>query len=188
MCSRYYRKSDKQKIAEAFHVRGDLSSLVLAPTNYNVAPVTFQSVVCNGKETGERELVLMRWGLIPFFAKSEEQYKDLSTINAKADNLTKSNMWREPFKRHRCLVPADGLYEWPKPGHLISTTYDPAPTVETDAEVTTAPNELLATIQDRLALILHPRDYDRWLANDEADPRLPLDLLHPFASRLATCV
>jgi hypothetical protein len=134
MCSRYYRKSDKQKIAEAFHVRGDLSSLVLAPTNYNVAPVTFQSVVCNGKETGERELVLMRWGLIPFFAKSEEQYKDLSTINAKADNLTKSNMWREPFKRHRCLVPADGLYEWPKPGHLISTTYDPAPTVETDAE------------------------------------------------------
>jgi hypothetical protein len=56
---------------------------------------------------------MMRWGIVPWFAKS--------------DRLTDSKMWREPFAKRRCLVPASGLYEWPKEGHAISPTYTPEP-------------------------------------------------------------
>jgi hypothetical protein len=82
-------------------------------------------VIRRSRETGERELVMMRWGIVPWFAKTEDEFKALSTINAKSDNLTSSKMWREPFAKRRCLVPASGLYEWPKPGHAISPTYEP---------------------------------------------------------------
>jgi putative SOS response-associated peptidase YedK len=177
---------------------------------------------------------------VPWFAKSEDEFKALSTINAQSDRLLDSKLWREPFAKRRCLVPASGLYEWPKPGHAISPTYEPEPEpaieqgdsgnlfgmapkparkkkaakpirrvfaittvepgpfafagiwdswkrpdgtrLETFALVTTEPNELVAQIHDRLALILHPKDYDRWLGIDDrgGDPRPPLDLLHPY--------
>jgi putative SOS response-associated peptidase YedK len=241
MCGRYYRRSDKQRIAEAFKVGKLPSGFELAP-DYNIAPDTFQPVIRPDFETGDRELVSMRWGMVPWFAKTEDEFKELSTINAKASRLQESNMWREPFKRRRCLVPADGLYEWPKPGHAISPTYEipsddiqsPAVTgdlfgppmsaprkpkpgklikrvfnitladqdalpfafagiwdswkrpdgtrLESYAIVTTEPNDLVATIHDRLALILRPKDYGRWLTVDDDDLRPPIDLLHPFDS------
>jgi putative SOS response-associated peptidase YedK len=241
MCGRYYRRSDKQRIAETFHLGQLPEGFVLPPWDYNVAPTTHQPVIRHNRDTGQRELVLMRWGLIPFFAESLDQYKDLSTINARSSTLLQRPTWREPFKRHRCIVPADGLYEWPVPGKAVSPTYYPTTAVETpeggsgnlfDAQVqpakrtkasvpikrvfaismaddrpfafaglwdrwkdpvgnwlesfalvTTEPNELVSTIHDRLALILKPKDYDRWLTTDDReDPRLPLDLLHPLDS------
>jgi putative SOS response-associated peptidase YedK len=111
MCGRYYRRSDKQKIAEAFHIR-DSDGLTVPPWDYNVAPSTFQPVIRHTKETGERELVLMRWGLVPHYAKSLADFRGISTINARAESIRKSAMWRVPFQRRRCLVPADGFYEW----------------------------------------------------------------------------
>jgi putative SOS response-associated peptidase YedK len=242
MCGRYYSLFDKQQVAEHFHVRRIRSDAELIAPNYNVAPGDPQPVIRCSRETGERELVMMRWGIVPWFAKTEDEFKALSTINAKSDRLTDSRMWREPFAKRRCLVPASGLYEWPKEGHAISPTYTPASEMadeapagfgdlfgtplppkkrkaakpvkrvfaitltepgpfafagiwdswkrpdgtrlETFAIVTTEPNELVAQIHDRLALILHPRDYDRWLGIDDkgGDPRPPLDLLHPFES------
>jgi putative SOS response-associated peptidase YedK len=236
MCGRYYSLFDKQQVAEHFHVKRVEIPGPIAP-NWNVAPDTFQPVIRRSHETGERELVLMRWGIVPWFAKTESEFKALSTINAKSDRLTDSKMWREPFAKRRCLVPASGLYEWPMPGHAIAPTYEPEEPVaepilgdlfgtpppakktkaakpikrvfaittvepgpfafagiwdawkrpdhtylETFALVTTEPNELVAQIHDRLALILHPKDYDRWLGIDDkgGDPRPPLDLLHPF--------
>jgi putative SOS response-associated peptidase YedK len=82
-----------------------------------------QPVIRRSRDTGERELVMVRWGIVPWFAKSELEFKKLSTINAKSDRLTDSKMWREPFAKRPCLVPASGLYEWPKPGHAISDIY-----------------------------------------------------------------
>jgi putative SOS response-associated peptidase YedK len=242
MCGRYYSLFDKQQVADHFHVRRTADNVGIIAPNYNVAPGDPQPVIRRSRETGERELVMMRWGIVPWFAKTEDEFKALSTINAKSDNLTSSKMWHEPFAKRRCLVPASGLYEWPKPGHAISPTYEPEPVVdpevppaafgdlfgtpppaatkkrtaakpikrvfaitltepgpfafagiwdswkrpdgtrlETFAIVTTEPNELVATIHDRLALILHPADYDRWLGIPESgDPRPPLDLLHPY--------
>lgn len=66
MCGRYGRRSDKQKIAEAFHVKSDISSLSMPPDDYNVAPSTFQPVIRESRDDGTREMTLMRWGLIPF--------------------------------------------------------------------------------------------------------------------------
>jgi putative SOS response-associated peptidase YedK len=130
MCGRYYRRSDKQRIAEAFHLGQLPEGFALPPWDYNVAPTTHQPVIRHNRDTGERELILMRWGLIPFFANNLNQFKDLSTINARSSTLMEKPMWREPFERRRCLVPADGLYEWPLPGKAITPTYSPAP-VET---------------------------------------------------------
>jgi putative SOS response-associated peptidase YedK len=80
--------------------------------SYNVAPQSLQPVVRLDSETGERELTIMRWGLIPFWSKdSKIAY---STINAKAETITTSPVFREAVKRRRCLVPADCFFEWKK--------------------------------------------------------------------------
>jgi putative SOS response-associated peptidase YedK len=112
MCGRYYRKSDKQKIVEHFRVRNDLTSIVLPDADYNVAPTTMQPVIREARDTNARELVLMRWGLIPFFTKALSEVKGISTINARAETIATSGTYREPFKRRRCIIPANGFYEW----------------------------------------------------------------------------
>jgi putative SOS response-associated peptidase YedK len=113
MCGRYLRRSDKQRIAEAFHVAKGLADLVLPPWDYNVAPTSFQPVIRADRDTGEREIALLRWGLVPYFAKDLKSFA-YSTINARAESLTESAMFKGPFERRRCLVPADGFYEWKK--------------------------------------------------------------------------
>jgi putative SOS response-associated peptidase YedK len=115
MCGRYYRRSDKQpdkqRIGDAFNIN-DLPSSLIISEDYNVAPTTFQPVIRNDRETGERELVLMRWGLVAFFTKQLSDVKGISTINARAETVDKSPTWKTPFHKRRCLVPADGFYEW----------------------------------------------------------------------------
>jgi len=110
MCGRYYRRSDKQRIGNAFNL-ADLPSSLVIPEDYNVAPTTFQPIIRNDKETGERELVLMRWGLVPFFTKKLSDVKGISRINARAEGIEKSRTWRTPFQKRRCLVLADGYFE-----------------------------------------------------------------------------
>jgi hypothetical protein len=127
MCGRYYSLFDKQQVAEHFHVLRTADNVGIIAPNYNMAPGDFQPVIRRHRNTGERELVMMCWGIVPWFVKSEDEFKALSTINAKSDNLTSSKMWRQPFAKRRCLVPASGLYEWPKPGHAISPTCTPEP-------------------------------------------------------------
>jgi putative SOS response-associated peptidase YedK len=107
MCGRYYRKSDKQKIAEAFHAT-KIDDCPLPPWDYNVAPTSMQPIIRANRDTGERELVSLRWGLIPYGIEPEAM-KRLSTVNAKAESITRG-IWARPFSRHRCLVPASGFY------------------------------------------------------------------------------
>ena len=199
MCGRYYRRSDKQRIAEAFKVGKLPSGFELAP-DYNIAPDTFQPVIRPDFETGDRELVSMRWGMVPWFAKTEDEFKELSTINAKASRLQESNMWREPFKRRRCLVPADWFYEWPvvngekqarafalKDGSPFAFAgiwdrwkdKDTNEILESFAIVTVEPSEWMAKYHDRMGVILKPKDYQRWLEEGE-EHTLPLDLLRPY--------
>jgi len=193
------RKSDKQRLREAFHLRTVPDGIALAP-NYNVAPTTIQPVIRSDKETGERELVTMRWGMVPHFAKSLADFNGFSTINAKAETLTTKPMWRDPFRRRRCLVPADAFYEWKK---LDAKTKQPYAFTMKNGEpfafaglwdawkepdggwlqsfaiITTDPNELTATVHNRMPVILKPSDYDRWLDRAE-EGRPPLDLLRPY--------
>jgi len=197
MCGRYYRRSDKQRIAEAFRV-GVPPTFEILPS-YNIAPQTFQPVIRPNRETGELELVQMRWGLIPFWAKDSRI--GYSTINAKAETVSTSPTFREALRRRRCLVPADGFYEWQKldaktkqPWAIGLRSGDPfafaglweswkdkatGQPLETYTIVTTEPNELTAKVHNRMPVILAPKDYDRWMA--PVDPaRLPVDLLRPY--------
>jgi putative SOS response-associated peptidase YedK len=202
MCGRYFRRGDKQRIAEAFHL-GQLPEGFVLPPDYNVAPTTFQPVIRLNRDTGEREVVLMRWGLIPYFVKSADEFKGFSTINARAENVQERALWRRPFEKRRCLVPADGFYEWQKIDNKTKRPFvytlnngkpfafaglwdawkDPknGEWLQTFAITTTIANELAAEVHDRMPVILHPRDYDRWLQRDEAS-QLPVDLLRPYES------
>jgi putative SOS response-associated peptidase YedK len=110
MCGRYYSRRQKQQIAEQFHA-GKVFEEPIAP-NYNIAPTTFQPIIRIERDSGEREMALLRWGLVPFFAKSLSDFKGFSTFNARSETIAKSATWRGPFKKRRCLVPADGFYEW----------------------------------------------------------------------------
>ena len=116
MCGRYVRRGDKQKIAEYFHASPQPAELPLPGEDYNVAPTTFQPIIRQSRESGERELVLARWGLVPFFTKELGDIKGLSTINARAESITKAPTWREPMKKRRCIVPVDAFFEWDKFG------------------------------------------------------------------------
>jgi putative SOS response-associated peptidase YedK len=209
MCGRYYRRSDKQRIAEAFHHRGDLDGMILPPWDYNVAPTSFQPIVRHTKETGERELVLMRWGMVPHFTKQLSDVKGVSTINARAETIMKTAMWRVPFQRRRCLIPADGFYEWKKLDPKTKQPYafsmsqgepfafaglwdawkDPeGGWLQSFSIITTDANELMAPVHNRMPVILKPVDYTRWLQREpgssegmgHGDP--PLDLLRPYDS------
>ena len=116
MCGRYVRRSDKQKIAEWFHARPEPAELPVPETDYNVAPTTQQPIIRQSKETNEREMVLARWGLVPFFTRELAEIKGFSTINARAETIATSGIWREPMKKRRCIIPASAFYEWPKKG------------------------------------------------------------------------
>jgi len=207
MCGRYYRRSDKQRIAEAFHLGKLPDDFVLSP-DFNVAPTTFQPVIRADRETGARELVMMRWGMIPHFAASLKEFQGVSTINAKAETLMTSGTWRVPLQRRRCIIPADGFYEWKKLAGKTKQPYafalqsgepfafaglwdawrEPKTSPQTVDRwlqsftiITTDANELTATVHDRMPVILKQSEYDRWLSRVDPE-RPPVDLLRPFAA------
>lgn len=201
MCGRYVRRSDKQKIAEYFSTRPQAAGLPILAADFNVAPITQQPIIRQCRETDGRELVLARWGLVPFFTKDLRDIKRISTINARAESITRAPTWREPMKKRRCLVPADAYYEWVRPESRPKQPYvlqlaNGSPFafaglwdawkdkdgrwLQSFAIVTTAANELMR-FHPRMPVILHPRDYDRWLDREETE-RLPVDLLRPFES------
>jgi putative SOS response-associated peptidase YedK len=111
MCGRYYRRNDKYKIADHFQIHGDLTNLRLPDRNYNITPQTTQAIVRNNWETNDRELVMLRWGMIPFSLRSFDELKGNATTNARSESIFGS-WWSDSFRRRRCLIPADGFYEW----------------------------------------------------------------------------
>lgn len=202
MCGRYVRRSDKQRIAEAFRLGHAVDELVVAQ-DWNVAPTTAQPVIRLNRDTGEREMVMMRWGLVPYFAKRAEDFKGFSTINAKAETLEEKAVWRAPLAKRRCIVPADGFYEWKSEGKvkrpfaftlksgeplgfagLWDAWKDPAngEWLQSFAIITTFANELVAGVHERMPVILRPRDYDVWLRRGEgkAVTQELLALLRPY--------
>jgi putative SOS response-associated peptidase YedK len=196
MCGRYVRRSDKQRIEEYFRTNKSIFAL---PPSYNIAPTSFQPVIRLDRDTGEREIAMMRWGLVPAWCKEPKQF-GVSTINAKAESLMLKPLWRQPFKKRRCLVPADAFYEWKRIDKTTKHPYafglkDDSPfafagvwerwiasdrkPVDSFAIITTDPNELAATVHNRMPVIIEPRDYTRWLTRvDEEQP--PIDLLRPY--------
>src|SRR5215471_1997839 len=103
MCGRYVRKSDKQRIADYFHVHGP--SLPDFGPSWNIAPQTFQPVVRLSRDSGQREIVLMRWGLVPYWSKDAKA--GLRTINARTELVATARALREVSRYRRGIVPAE---------------------------------------------------------------------------------
>ena len=196
MCGRFARRSTQQVLADWFGV--DPEHLPWFAPSFNVAPQSTQPVVRLNRDSGRREFSLLRWGLVPFWAKDPKF--GYSTINARAEEAAQKPAYREALKTRRCLVPADAFYEWQrvdkKTKHPFAFSlksggpwamaglwerWQPGegPALESFTILTTDPNELMEPVHNRMPVIVEPRDYDRWL--EPGDPaRPPLDLLRPY--------
>ncbi len=199
MCGRFARKSTQTILEEWFDI--NLEDMPWFAPSYNIAPQSTQPVVRMGCDSGQREMALLRWGLVPYWAKDAKI--GYSTINARAEEVALKPAYREALKQRRCLVPADAFYEWKrldeKTKHAFAFALasgepyafaglweswrpkDPAgtPPLETFTILTTDPNELMEPVHNRMPVILSPKDYDRWL--DPGDPaRPPVDLFRPY--------
>ena len=109
MCGRYSSDLPPELIARVF---GTINELPNFPANYNLAPTQLAPVVRRHPETGARHLDLLRWGFLPYWTKDPKTAR--KPINAKAETVATSGMFRDAFARRRCLVPAGAFYEWRK--------------------------------------------------------------------------
>jgi putative SOS response-associated peptidase YedK len=110
MCGRYRRTTAEEEIARQYHI--PIPPQLDLPISYNIAPTQNVLAIRRHPETGERTLGALRWGLIPKWAKDEKiAYK---TINARVETVDTAPSYRQAFKKRRCLIPADGFYEWRK--------------------------------------------------------------------------
>jgi putative SOS response-associated peptidase YedK len=180
MCGRFRLARSKELLDEAFGaVEGPVP--VEWEPRYNVAPG--QSIVAVRQDAARpvRELVKLRWGLIPAWAK--EASIGYKMINARAETAAEKPAFRQAMRKRRCLIPADGFYEWKKAGGIkfpyCFTLVDdsifafaglwerwrnPAgEPIESCTILTTEPNELAREIHDRMPVILSPEDYELWL-------------------------
>lgn len=197
MCGRITQKSDPKLLS--LKIATLIEPLTEAPTpRFNGAPGQRHWVIRQHPDTGERHLDRLWWGLIPHWVKDANGGR--RPINAKGETVASLPSFRDAYKHRRCLVPIDSFFEWKAiKGAKAAQPYaigmkDGAPFalaaiwenwqrpgtdewVRTFCVVTTAANELVADIHDRMPVILPPEAYDRWLSAIEPDPR---DLLVPF--------
>lgn len=196
VCGRYTITSPGQVIAEVFGVDEPIE---LVP-RYNVCPGQDVPVVRTRRGADDRELDLLRWGLVPWFAK--EPGPAARMINARAESAATSPAFRDALQRRRCLLPADGFFEWqagatkraPKQPHLVRRG-DGRPLalaglwerwkgrdgtkIESCTVLTTTPNALLESIHDRMPVILAPESWSLWLDRGMQDVERVLPLLVP---------
>jgi putative SOS response-associated peptidase YedK len=187
MCGRARLCSDVSEIKLVFSIPPERPPPNFA-VSWNVAPTDSLPVVRYDARAGERSLDVMRWGLVPFWAKDIKI--GFSNINAKAEGVDTRPAFREAFQRRRCLVPLDNFYEWKRLGKerqpyavaladrrlmAMAGLWEswPSPTGErlrSFAIVTTAANELLAPVHDRMPVILGPENWPLWLGEIPANP------------------
>lgn len=178
MCGRFAFYSPSEATAALFGVDG---SLALEP-RYNIAPTQFIAVI-REDENRTRELVMLRWGLVPFWAKDPAIGNRM--INARAETVAEKPSYRAAFRQRRCIVLADGFYEWRKEGdaktpYFISLASGEAfglaglwenwtgkngdESMQTTTLITTAANEFMTPLHHRMPVILQPDSADDWLS------------------------
>ena len=201
MCGRYRLSRHKQVLVERFGVE-DEEDFTWQP-RYNIAPTDHVPAIRQDAHEPRRRISLMRWGLIPSWAKDISIGARL--INARADTAAEKPAFREALLRRRCLVPADGFYEWKKlektkqPYCLAMADDDlfafagiwdrwkdpQAGWIKSFSILTTEPNRLAREVHDRMPAILDPGDYDQWLDPGLTDAAAVQELLKPYdASRM----
>ena len=194
MCGRFSQSQDLEDLRNEFRfIDEGLDDLVLTP-RYNIAPSQLCPVIIN--EDGKIKLKMFKWGLIPFWAESEDKY----FINARAESITEKASFKGLFHQHRCLVIADGFYEWTKANkHKIpfritiknqklfglaglwnkwDKTFKP---IYTFTILTVDSNELIGKIHNRMPLIIDKENYEIWL-NPEKNEKEMKEIMQPTDS------
>jgi putative SOS response-associated peptidase YedK len=210
MCGRFTLRTPLNLLAE--HFLFSVSPDISLPQKYNIAPT--HSVATLTAPHGQRQLHWMHWGLIPSWSTDPSGASRL--INARRETLHEKPSFRQAFRKRRCLILADGYYEWRSSGSdkqpffihrrdhqpfalagLWESWTPPQLSAEPDQDIppawhsttiiTTAANEFAAAIHHRMPVILNPDDYDRWLAEDDSQfDRLQSLLVNPSNSNEMT--
>ncbi|WP_256478610.1 SOS response-associated peptidase [Chroococcidiopsis sp. CCMEE 29] len=200
MCGRFTLSQSAEAIASVFQ----LDEVPILEPRYNIAPTQLVPTVLQKPEQRKRQLQMLRWGLIPAWAKDPAMGARL--INARAETVTEKPSFRSAFRHRRCLVIADGFYEWQRQNGKKQPFYfrmhnaqpfafaglwerwqDPnGEIVETCTILTTDANELLRPIHDRMPVILDPKDYDLWLDPAVENSESLQQILHPYSSEAMT--
>jgi putative SOS response-associated peptidase YedK len=193
MCGRYTLRTPAWQIAEAF----DLPEVPEVTPRFNIAPTQPVAAIRVAPDGGHRELTFLRWGLIPSWADDPSIGNRL--INARAETVAGKPSYRHSFRAKRCLIVGDGFYEWRKRDGRKQPYYirmkDDRPfafaglwdqwghdggAIRSCTLITTAANELMAPIHDRMPVIVHPSDYGLWLDPAVTEPVRLQPLLRPY--------
>ena len=199
MCGRYRLTARERYLAEHFGIDNDIE---WAP-RYNIAPTQQVVVIRQDPNHPRRIASLMRWGLIPYWSQ------DISignrTINAMSETAAEKPAFRDAIRKRRCLVPADGFFEWKRLNAKRKQPYNigmldgsvfafagiwdrwrsgSSEIIESCSILTTDANPLTQEIHDRMPAILEPHQYDLWLDPGVTDPEQLQPLLRPFNPRL----
>ncbi len=193
MCGRYTRKENFARLAKEL----GLQNFPSLDPDYNIAPSQMVACIRTNPSTQLVEYLPLKWGLVPSWAKDPKIGYNM--INARAETVAEKPSFRKAFARQRCLVLADGFYEWKREGKAKQPYYihfqDNRPfafaglwerwgkgeseTLETCAMITTGPNALMKPIHDRMPVILDSQSYRLWLDSTTQDSRVLSSLLVP---------
>jgi putative SOS response-associated peptidase YedK len=196
MCGRYAITSAPEALRALFGYEEQPNF----PPRYNVAPT--QPIAIVRLVDGKRHFALVRWGLIPSWVKDPKTFSLL--INARAESVTDKPAFRAAMRRRRCLIPADGFYEWKREGErkqpffirlkaggpmafagLFETWCGPdGEEIDTAAIVTTRANRTLGAIHERMPVILRPEAFELWLDSTNVDEKTAAALLAPASDNL----
>ncbi|MDT3779750.1 SOS response-associated peptidase [Nitrospira sp. MA-1] len=194
MCGRFTRKENFQHLAKQLGLQG----LPPMGPRYNIAPSQFIACVRTNFETRQRECTELKWGLVPSWAKDPGIGNKL--INARGETVAEKPAFRKAFKHQRCLVLADGFYEWKREGKTKQPFYvrfkdhrlfafaglwerwkqNETDTLETCTLITTTPNAVMEPIHHRMPVILSSRDFADWLDPTVQAVERVNTLLRPF--------
>ncbi len=192
MCGRFAQRSDPKRLAKEFKV----SEVPDIEARYNIAPT--QDILAVRESEGGREMTFLKWGLIPSWAKDASIGARL--INARSETVEEKPSFRQAFKQRRCIIPADGFYEWQRTGGKKQPFFfqmrDELPfgfaglwerwegqgreAINSCTILTTEANEVLRPVHDRMPVILHPDDYEVWLGADARELELVKEVLRPY--------
>ncbi len=198
MCGRYRLTAKERWLSSYFNLPPED---VAWAARWNVAPT--QQVATIRQERNRRQFALMRWGLIPYWARDASIAAH--TINAMSETAAEKPAFKDAIRHRRCLIPSDGFYEWQKTGRAMRQPWsfgladgsvfafaglwdrwrDPATgtDIETCTILTTRPNSLVADVHNRMPVILRRPDYDLWLDPAVTSPERVSSVLHPYDAR-----
>ena len=200
MCGRFTQTASPEVIAEQFKI----TNPPLFTPRYNIAPSQPIAAIRIDPDRATRTLVMLRWGLIPSWAKDPKIGNQC--INAKAETVAEKPSFRSAFKKRRCLVIATGFYEWQVQGRAKQPIWiglrskrpfafaglweqwkpPEGEPLETCTVITTEPNDLMAPIHNRMPVILSPASYDQWLDLSFQQIEPLKALLRPYPSEELT--